>query len=78
MAHADDIGRYEGPPCEICRVSQFVGTCTHRPRKLPEMPPIILSEAGMKALADLLEKPVELTPALKKLIDESNKVEERP
>ena len=36
MAHADDIGKYEGPPCEICRVSQFVGTCTHRPRKYPE------------------------------------------
>lgn len=51
MAHADDIGRYEGPPCEMCRISQFVGTCVHRPRKYPE--PFKLSpedEAALEAL----------------------------
>lgn len=32
--HASDIDKYEGPPCEMCRVSQFVGTCAHRKRKV--------------------------------------------
>lgn len=32
--HVDDIDKYEGPPCEMCRTSQFIGTCTHRPRKV--------------------------------------------
>lgn len=67
--HADDVGKYIGPPCEICRVTQFIGTCFHRPRKQPE--PIILSKADMKRLADLLENPPPMTPALKKLIDHS-------
>lgn len=31
--HADDIDRYEGPPCEMCRTTNFIGTCTHRPLK---------------------------------------------
>jgi len=31
--HADDVGKYEGPPCELCKTMMFVGTCTHRPRK---------------------------------------------
>lgn len=53
--HADDVGKYIGPPCEICRVTQFIGTCSHRPRRLPD--PVILSEADLKRLADLLKKP---------------------
>lgn len=53
--HADDVGKYEGPPCEICRVTQFVGTCSHRPRRQPD--PIIFSEADMRRFADALEKP---------------------
>ena len=31
--HADDIKNYEGPPCEMCQRSMFIGTCTHRPRR---------------------------------------------
>jgi hypothetical protein len=51
--HQDDVGRYEGPPCEICRTTMFVGTCTHRPRKqkqilLPKEVPF--TEAELKTL----------------------------
>ncbi len=67
MAHADDIGKYEGPICDLCRTTMFVGTCTHRPRKFPEMPPIVLSEADLERLADLLKNPPPMTEALKKL-----------
>lgn len=38
---------YEGPPCSICQQSMFIGTCTHRPRKLPEpikLPPEVEEE----------------------------------
>jgi len=34
--HAGDIGKYVGPPCKICQARQLVGTCTHRPRRLPK------------------------------------------
>jgi hypothetical protein len=39
--HADDVNKYEGPPCEQCRTRMFIGTCTHRPRKQPVLPPEI-------------------------------------
>ncbi len=29
--HVDAIGKYEGPPCEMCTRTMFVGVCTHRP-----------------------------------------------
>jgi len=31
---------YEGPPCDMCRRIMFIGTCTHRPMKMPDFPPI--------------------------------------
>lgn len=63
--HADDVGKYIGPPCELCRTSQFVGTCTHRPRRDPTV--TIVSEADLKKLADILAAPPVLTPAMEKL-----------
>lgn len=59
----DPFGRDKPCNCMLKRV-------THRPRKMRDLPQIILSDEDMKRLHELLDKPVELTPALKKLIDE--------
>lgn len=29
--HSGAVGKYDGPPCDLCRTSHFVGVCTHRP-----------------------------------------------
>lgn len=62
MAHADDSKTYEGPPCERCRTSYFVGTCTHRPRRMPE--PFKLSPADEAAL-EALKCPTCSLPGMK-------------
>lgn len=55
MAHADDIGRYEGPICDMCRTSMFIGTCTHRPRRQPEWSPEMMALAKRAAEASEAE-----------------------
>ena len=39
--HYETEKLYEGPPCESCRRTFFIGTCTHRPMKRPEWKPIL-------------------------------------
>lgn len=33
--HYETSKLYEGPPCAMCQRSMFIGTCTHRPMKMP-------------------------------------------
>lgn len=43
--HYETSKQYEGPPCDMCTRSMFIGTCTHRPHKKPEWSPELLKMA---------------------------------
>lgn len=64
--HADDIRDYEGPPCEMCQRSMFVGTCRHRPMRMPKLdgPEPTLSPEDRAAL-DALTCPACNLPGMK-------------
>ena len=43
--HYETSKLYEGPPCDMCQRTMFIGTCTHRPMKKPEWSPALLELA---------------------------------
>lgn len=54
--HIDDINKYEGPPCDFCQKTMFVGTCTHRPHKYPILPDFNMTEEEKAEFQKVVEK----------------------
>lgn len=65
--HAKESHDYSGCLCWINADAK-----TPCPCKVWIPSEIVLSEAGLEKLAEILEAPAELTPAMKKLISESD------
>lgn len=62
--HYETSKLYEGPICDRCRTTMFIGTCTHRPMKKPEWSPELLklSQEALKRQDDEKAKLAAMSP----------------
>lgn len=68
--HASDVNTYEGPPCDQCVRTQFVGTCTHRPRKIPKISEEVAAALTPEVIEEALRKGRKGAEELDKQLDQ--------